>query len=214
MRLTRMLRTFRFVTAMRCEDIASHPDFRRLSSLDGVSTDLRYAGPDNFTGRDLYRGLDCAWLHRLAADGLQAAAHRLAREAPGWRLRVLDALRPHRVQVQLWEHLAGTGLRQYVADPALGSIHSFGMAVDATLVDADGHELDMGSGYDEMTERSHPRLESRHLAAGVLQPHHVAHREALRGAMAAAGFHGVDNEWWHFDLLDRTHVRRHFTRVD
>src|SRR5688572_3469205 len=114
---------------MRCEDIATHPDFRPLSSIPAVAVDLRYAGTSNFVGRDLYGTLDCAWLHRLAAEGLERAAAHLANEAPGHRLLVLDALRPHRVQVQLWEHLDGTGLRQYVADPALGSIHSFGMAL-------------------------------------------------------------------------------------
>lgn len=199
---------------MHCEDIASHPDFRRLSRIDGVAVDLRYAGPRNFTGRDLYGSLDCAWLHREAAEALALAAARLAREAPGHRVLVLDALRPHRVQVQLWKHLEGTGLRQYVADPALGSIHSFGMALDVTLLGPDGRELDMGSGFDEMTEASHPRLEPAHLASGVLSAAHIGHRDLLRRAMAAGGFNGIDNEWWHFDLRDRAHVRRHYTRVD
>src|SRR6185369_14874979 len=144
---------------MRCEDIASHPDFRRLSAVPGVAVDLRYAGTRNFVGQDLYGSLDCAWLHRLAADGLAQANAWLARQAPGHRMRVLDALRPHRVQVRLWDHLAGTGLRAYIADPALGSIHSFGMALDVTVLDPDGQELDMGSGFDEMSELSHPRLE-------------------------------------------------------
>jgi zinc D-Ala-D-Ala dipeptidase len=199
---------------VRCEDIASHPDFRRLATLAEVAVDLRYAGPDNFVGRDLYGDLDCAWLHRLAAEALSTAAAWLAREAAGHRLLVLDALRPHRVQVQLWDHLDGSGLRQYVADPARGSIHSFGMALDVTLLDAAGRELDMGSGFDEMTERSHPRLEARHLADAVLTEAQVHRRRLLRQAMGAGGFTGVDNEWWHFDLLDRTHVRQHFVRVD
>jgi zinc D-Ala-D-Ala dipeptidase len=199
---------------MRCEHIASHPDFCRLSEIPGVAVDLRYAGPHNFVGRDLYGTLDCAWLHRLAAEGLERAAARLAHDAPDTRVLVLDALRPHRVQVRLWEHLDGTGLRQYVADPALGSIHTFGMALDVTLVDVAGRELDMGSGFDEMNERSHPRLEAAHLASGVLAPAQVRHRELLRSAMSAGGFNGIDNEWWHFDMLDRSHVRQHFIRVD
>ena len=199
---------------MRCEDIASHPDFRRLSSIRDVAVDLRYAGPHNFVGRDLYGTLDCSWLHRLAALGLEQAAAQLASDAPGHRLLVLDALRPHRVQVLLWDHLDGTGLREYVADPARGSIHSFGMALDATVIDAQGHELDMGSGFDEMTELSHPRLEALHLQRAALTPQQVRHRELLRRALSAGGFNGVDNEWWHFDMLDRQHVRQHFTRVD
>jgi len=199
---------------MRCEDIASHPDFRPLSSIPEVAVDLRYAGLRNFVGRDLYSTLDCSWLHRLAAEGLERAAEQLAREASGHRLLVLDALRPHRVQVQLWDHLDGTGLRQYVADPARGSIHSFGMALDATLIDATGRELDMGTGFDEMTELSHPRLEAQHLASGALTRMQLQHRALLRRVLTLGNFNGIDNEWWHFDMLDRQHVRQHFTRID
>lgn len=199
---------------MRCELIASNPDFCRLSEIDSVAVDLRYAGVRNFVGRDLYGTLDCAWLHRLAAEGLARAVAKLASDAPGHRMLVLDALRPHRVQIELWDYLDGTGLREYVADPARGSIHSFGMALDATLIDAQGRELDMGSGFDEMDELSHPRLEAQHLANGVLRPEHIQHRELLRRAMAAGGFNGIDNEWWHFDMLDRQHVRKTFVRVE
>lgn len=199
---------------MRCEDIATHPDFRHLSTVEGVRVDLRYVGPRNFVGRDLYGELDCAYLHRLAAEGLARAAAQLAVLAPGHCLLVLDALRPHRVQVELWEFLDGTGLRQYVADPARGSIHSFGMALDVTILDADGNELDMGSAFDEMDELSHPKLEAEHLASGALTAAQVANRELLRHVMRAGGFNGIDNEWWHFDMLDRTHVRQTFLRVD
>ena len=199
---------------MRCEEIANHSDFRRLSSIDGVWVDLRYIGPRNFVGRDLYGELDCAWLHRLAAEGLARSANALKTLAPGHHLLVLDALRPHRVQVELWEFLDGTGLRQYVADPARGSIHSFGMALDVTIVDANGDELDMGSAFDEMDDLSHPKLETEHLASGAITPVQVAHRELLRRVMAAGGFNGIDNEWWHFDMLDRSLVRQTFLRVD
>jgi D-alanyl-D-alanine dipeptidase len=199
---------------LRCEDVRTHADFRHLSTLPGVALDLRYAGTDNFVGRNLYGSLDCAYLHRLAAAAVQEAARQLAREAPGHRILVLDALRPHRVQIQLWDHLEGTDLRQYVADPARGSIHSFGMALDATVIDARGRELDMGTGYDAMTELSHPALEGEHLVAGRLRPDQVANRELLREAMVASGFGTIDNEWWHFEMLDRQHVRQTFQRVD
>jgi len=197
-----------------CEEIDSHPEFRRLSAIAGIAVDLRYASRRNFVGRDLYGELDCAWLHRQAAAGLEQAVASLAAAAPGHRLLLLDTLRPHRIQVQLWDFLDGTGLRQYVADPARGSIHSFGMALDATLVDADGRELDMGSGFDEMTELSHPKLEARHLASGALTHEQHRARELLRGALAAGGFRGIENEWWHFEMLDREHLRQHFVRVD
>ena len=199
---------------MRCEDIASNADFRRLSTVHDIAVDLRYAGTDNFVGRDLYGALDCAWAHHLAAAGLQRAVTLLAREAPGHRLLVLDALRPHRVQIQLSDHLDGTDLRQYVADPALGSIHSFGMALDATLVDPQGRELDMGTGFDEMVELSHPQLEAKHLATGELTPVQHRNRKLLRHVLGSSGFHGIANEWWHFEMLDRQLVRQQFTRVE
>ncbi len=199
---------------MRCEDIASHPDFRRLDAVSGIAVDLRYASHRNFVGHDLYGTLDCAWLHRDAAEGLVQAVARLARAAPGHRLLVLDALRPHRVQVELWDFLDGTGLRQYVADPARGSIHSFGMALDATLLDPKGRELDMGTGFDEMTELSHPQLEAQHLASGDLTPAQHRHRELLRTALHAGGFRGINNEWWHFEMGDRQEVRARFPRVE
>jgi zinc D-Ala-D-Ala dipeptidase len=199
---------------MRCEEIATLPDFRPLSTIDGVLVDLRYVGPRNFVGRDLYGDLDCAWLHRLAAEGLARAAAELKVLAPGHHLLVLDALRPHRVQVELWEFLDGTGLRQYVADPARGSIHSFGMALDVTIVEEEGNELDMGSAFDEMDELSHPKLEAEHLASGALTPAHIAHRDLLRRVMKIGGFNGIDNEWWHFDMLDRSHVRQTFLRIE
>jgi D-alanyl-D-alanine dipeptidase len=131
-----------------CEDIAAHPDFVSLHTLQGIEVDLRYATRDNFVGKSVYGGLDCAFLRREAAAGLLQARDWLQAARPGWCLRVLDALRPQRVQEALYAELAGTPLARYLAAPERGSIHSFGMAVDLTLVDAAGHELDMGAAFE------------------------------------------------------------------
>ena len=199
---------------IRCEDIASHPDFRPLAGVRGIAIDLRYAGENNFAGKVLYRGLDCAWIRREAAAGLEAAVDWLRAQRPGHRLLVLDALRPHRVQQQIWDDIRGTPGEAYFADPARGSIHSFGMAVDVTLLDADGRECDMGSGFDEMSLRSHPEHDAEHLALGVLSAAQIAERGWLRLAMARGGFKGISTEWWHFDHGDRVAVRRDLPRVE
>lgn len=196
-----------------CEDIAAHPAFRSLAELRAVAHDLRYAGSNNFAGRQLYTDLDCAWLRCEAADGLMNAADWLARERPGHRLLVLDALRPQRVQEAIWADVVGTPMADYFAEPVQGSIHSFGMAVDVTLLDAEGRELDMGSGFDEMHHRSHPALDAEHLALGVLNPAQVAARGLLYAAMSRGGFRGISTEWWHFDHGDRVAVRRELPRV-
>ena len=195
------------------EQVPGHPDYRHLSTIAGIRVDLRYATRDNFVGRDLYSPLDCAWLHREAAEGIERAVAWLAQRRPGCTLAILDALRPHRVQEQLWDALAGTDLRIYLADPVRGSIHSYGMAVDATILDEDGRELDMGTDFDDMTELSHPALEREMLAAGRLTQEQAANRQLLRDAMAHAGFVGINTEWWHFDCGDRVEVRARYIRV-
>ena len=195
------------------ESIAENPDFRPLASIDGIGVELRYASANNFAGRDLYSPIDCAWLHRNAAEGLEKSVAWLDQQRPGLRPLVLDALRPQRVQEQLWEALQGTELLGYLANPVRGSIHSFGMAIDITLVDRDGQELDMGTPFDDLTERSHPALEAAMLARGELNAAQIANRLLLHDAMAHGGFKGINSEWWHFDCGDRDVVRAKYTRV-
>ncbi|MFK3739195.1 M15 family metallopeptidase [Massilia sp. TN1-12] len=195
------------------EDIAADPHFRHLSTIAGIAVDLRYATPNNFVGRDLYSPYDCAWLHVDAAAALERVVAWLKARRPDVVPLVLDAVRPQRVQQELWDALEGTALRMYLADPRRGSIHSFGMALDITLLDAAGRELDMGTGFDDMTELSHPALEEGFLAAGKLSEEQVANRRLLRAAMLQAGFHGINSEWWHFDCGDRDLVRHTFRRV-
>jgi zinc D-Ala-D-Ala dipeptidase len=195
------------------EDLPGHPDFVRLSHTLGARIDLRYATANNFAERVLYTGIDCAWLRREAALGLQQATAWLAAHQPTLRLVVLDALRPQRVQEAIWRDVAGTNAQHYFADPVRGSIHTFGMAVDVTLETRDGAELDMGSGFDEMSLASHPSLEAEHLASGVLTPQQVQHRQWLRGAMAAGGYDGIPAEWWHFNCGDPAVVRLSLPRV-
>ena len=195
------------------EDIADSEEFRHLSTIDGIAVDLRYAGADNFVGRDLYSPFDCAWLHRDAAAALERVVAWLAQHRPGHTALVLDALRPQRVQEQLWAALAGTDLQMYLANPERGSIHSFGMALDITILDGAGRELDMGTGFDDMTDRSHPALEPQMLARGEITQAHVANRQMLRDAMFQAGFQGINTEWWHYDCGDRVVVRERYARV-
>ena len=198
---------------IRVEDIVASAHFCHLSTLQGVPHDLRYVGSNNFAGRSLYGRLDCAWLRQEAAHGLLAAAQWLHQQRPGWRILVLDALRPQRVQEAIWVDVAGTPSQEYFANPERGSIHSYGMAVDVTLLDAQGAEVDMGSGFDEMSTRSHPSLHAAHLANGVLSPQQVAQRDLLLQAMQQGGFQGIPNEWWHFDHGDRDRVRRTLPRI-
>jgi zinc D-Ala-D-Ala dipeptidase len=202
------------VPTIPIEAIHNATDFRALDSIAGIVVDLRYATTDNFVRRNVYAGYDCAWLHVEAAEKLEHAVALLRTEAPDMTLVVLDALRPHRIQVALWDALAGTGLQMYLAPPEIGSLHSYGMALDVTLRNVDGRELDMGTGFDAMVSASHPEYEARSVTEGTLTPQHVANRLLLRNTMTAAGFYPISTEWWHFDATaDKAHVRARYTRV-
>lgn len=197
----------------RIEDLALHAGFRHLLSIPDITVDLRYGTANNFVGRDLYGDLDCAWLHKDAADALEAASKSLRAARPNLQLLVLDALRPQRVQEALWQALEGTPLTIYLANPVAGSIHSFGMAVDVTLTNADGEELDMGTPFDDLTELSHPGLEEGFFLQGQLTENQLANRHLLRDLMTGSGYRGISTEWWHFDFGDRQQVRANYPRV-
>ncbi|NWB88123.1 MULTISPECIES: D-alanyl-D-alanine dipeptidase [Pseudomonas] len=152
-----------------------------------VQIDLIYASADNLAGKVIYPTARCL-LHRQAADCLNKASY-LARLA-GLTLRIYDAYRPPYAQYLLWEALPNN---DYVRDPHLGSHHSRGVAVDLTLVDADGEPLDMGTAFDAMEERSHQFYPD--LPADVQR-----NRLLLLGIMLGAGFQAIDTEWWHYEL--------------
>ena len=156
------------------------------SALD-IDVELIYATPDNLTGAPIYR-TPLGLLHADAANRLERAAG-LARGI-GLRLRIYDAFRPVEAQWKLWHALPDP---DYVADPRIGSNHSRGVAVDLTLVDGGGRPLDMGTGFDEMTERSHhARID--------LDAEQQRNRALLLGIMTAAGWEHYRTEWWHYQL--------------
>ncbi|WP_028536953.1 D-alanyl-D-alanine dipeptidase [Paludibacterium yongneupense] len=152
-----------------------------------VEIDLVYAGADNLTGRPIYRQ-PCCLLHPDAERALESAI-RIAALA-GLRLRILDAYRPAEAQRRLWDALPDS---RYVADLERGSHHSRGVALDVTLVDGDGSVLDMGTAFDEMSERSHPFHPAVEAAS-------QRNRLLLLAIMTQAGFRPIATEWWHFEL--------------
>ncbi len=150
---------------------------------------LAYATADNITGKPIYRHARC-YLHPKAAEHLgQAIA--LARHI-GCRLKIFDAFRPTEAQWVLWNH---TPDPEFLADPRKGSPHSRGAAVDLTLIDETGVELDMGTGFDAFSPQAH------HGRLDIL-PSAGRHRAILLGLMTAAGWDNYRNEWWHYQLFN------------
>ncbi|MBM3642732.1 MAG: D-alanyl-D-alanine dipeptidase [Alphaproteobacteria bacterium] len=154
-----------------------------------VDIALAYATPANPTGRPIYAHAEC-WLNRQAAERLTAAVT-LARPL-GYRIRIFDALRPVEGQWALWNANPDP---EFVADPRRGGPHCRGAAVDLTLLDDEGQELDMGTGFDAFTPRSHHARTDIPVAA-------QRNRAVLLGLMTAAGWDHYRNEWWHYQLFD------------
>ncbi|HEX2140560.1 MAG TPA: M15 family metallopeptidase [Woeseiaceae bacterium] len=169
------------------------PELVDLAALDPtIKLDVRYATTDNFLGTRLYDE-PRAFLQRPAADAL-VRAHRAAKEH-GYALMIHDAYRPWWVTKVFWD-ATPPELREFVANPAEGSLHNRGAAVDLTLYDLDtGMAVQMPGLYDEMTERSYPDY-----TGGTSEQRQ--RRDLLRRLMEAQGFTVYESEWWHFDHED------------
>jgi zinc D-Ala-D-Ala dipeptidase len=154
-----------------------------------VLIDLIYASAENFTGQVIYEHPLC-FLHPQAEACLRKAV--AAARTHGLRLKVLDAFRPQEAQEALW---AVAPLPGYIADPAKGSNHTRGVAIDLTLVGTDGKDLEMGTPVDTMTAASH------HFYAGHGAAVQV-NRARLLTVMLEAGFVHYPQEWWHYQLPD------------
>jgi D-alanyl-D-alanine dipeptidase len=154
-----------------------------------VEIELAYATANNITGKPIYAYQRC-YLHRDAADAL-ARAIELAR-ALGYRFKIFDAFRPSEAQWALWKKDPNP---EFLADPRRGSPHSRGVAVDLTLLDAAGRELEMGTGFDEFRPIAHhARLD--------VSVEAQRNRAILLGIMTAAHWDFYRNEWWHYQLFN------------
>lgn len=168
-------------------------DLVDLATLEPtLQFDLRYATADNFLGAPVYPAA-VAKLQRPAAAAL-LRVHRSLAEV-GFGLRIFDAYRPWSVTKVFWD-ATPPELRHFVADPARGSRHNRGCAIDLSLYDlASGQPVAMPSDFDEFTPRAYPDY-----PGGTSQQRHA--RELLRRAMEAEGFAVYEHEWWHFDYRD------------
>jgi zinc D-Ala-D-Ala dipeptidase len=194
------------IAELRTEALAVQPpresgDFRPSDLVDVAALDprikleIRYATTDNFLSTPVYPAAR-ALLQRPAADALLRAHRALLKE--GYGLLIFDAYRPWYVTKIFWD-ATPADKHEFVADPAKGSRHNRGCAVDLTLYDLKtGREIEMTGVYDEMSERSYPTYKGG-------TPEQRARRDLLRRAMEKEGFTVFETEWWHFDYKDWRH---------
>ena len=160
-----------------------------LSSIDStIVTDVKYATTNNFTGQILYP-TDKVYIRKIVGEAL-AKVQAYLLENYNLQIKVFDGYRPLSVQKKMWKILPDN---RYVANPAKGSRHNRGAAVDLTLIDSTGSELEMGTEYDNFTEKAH--YDYPDLSEEV-----KSNRKILLDAMVKFGFSPIESEWWHFDF--------------
>jgi zinc D-Ala-D-Ala dipeptidase len=154
--------------------------------VSGIRLDIRYATEDNFMGEQLYP-VAKAVLRKPAAESLTEVQEEFGDQGLG--LKVFDGYRPYEVTEKIWEPYQDP---DYVGDPAEGSRHNRGCAVDLTLVDGNGEGLLMPTDFDDFSERAGHDYED-------LPEEAVRNRDLLREAMESHGFVALETEWWHYD---------------
>ena len=154
-----------------------------------IRLEIKYATSDNFLKEAVYPSARC-FILRPVAFKLDSIQNEL--ESMGLGLKIYDGYRPYSVTVKMWQILPDD---RYVANPKNGSRHNRGAAVDVTLVDSLGNELDMPTEFDDFTEKAAQNYEF--LPQAVKK-----NREFLRKIMEKYGFTPIKSEWWHYDLAD------------
>ena len=175
---------------------AASPAYDNLIDIRSVDPailiELRYATPRNITGHTLYPAEMPALVRPTTATRLARAQEFLRRRHYG--LKIWDAYRPLAAQMELWQR---THDGAFVADPLTGngSLHTWGVAVDATLVDETGREVAMPTAFDEFTAEAKLHYHGD-------DPLVKRNLKILQAAMRHGGFYGMRSEWWHFVAYD------------
>ncbi len=161
--------------------------------IPDIVLDIRYATPNNFTGEVVY---PCARCYLRKEVALRLAKVQASLRKNGLGLKIFDGYRPYQVQERFWELMPD---ERYVARPrmekgviVIGSRHNRGAAVDVSLVDSSGNELEMPTGYDDFTPKAKPDYQGG--TAGAR-----ANRDLLMKVMKEKGFKVYPTEWWHYD---------------
>jgi zinc D-Ala-D-Ala dipeptidase len=163
-------------------------DFKEITPMSGIAIDIKYATSDNFTKKQIYPCGKC-FLRPEATEKI-VKAHKILKEKYGYGLKMFDCYRPLPAQQRLWDVVPNA---DYVTPPSKGSMHNKGLAVDLTIVDKDGKELNMGTPYDFFGKEAH--TDNLSLPKQVLE-----NRNILKSVMNEVGFNGIRTEWWHFSL--------------
>lgn len=181
-----------------------------------IEIDIRYSTENNFMKKDVYGHLNRAYLQPSVAEDLAKCQAYLKEKDSTLTLLVYDAVRPRSVQQYMWDILDMPiwEKTKFVSNPANGSVHNYGCAVDLTIAKVGGDTLDMGAGYDDARKIAYPRYEQTYLDSGMLSLEQIENRKLLREVMKAGGFWNIQTEWWHFNRYSRNTAKSMFEIIE
>lgn len=181
-----------------------------------IVVDLKYSTNNNFLGLDMYGDFNKCYLQPDVAEKLKCSQEILKSRFPFYNLLIFDAVRARSIQRKMWDTIDVPYYERskYVSNPSNGSLHNFGAAVDASIVNALGMELDMGTPYDYFGELAYPREEERMIEEGKLTHIQLLNRKLLREVMEAGGFMGITTEWWHFNSCYRKEAFEKYSIIE
>lgn len=184
--------------------------------VPGIFVDLRYSTDKNFMGRDLYGTLERVYVQPDVALKVKKAQELLKSIDSSLSILIFDGVRPLSIQKQMWDEVQLPTWKKgkFLSNPAYGSIHNYGAAVDISLCTVSGEELDMGTPYDDTATLAYPSLEPQFLASGKLSKEQVNNRQLLRKIMYSSGFFGIQTEWWHFNACTRDAAKAKYKIVE
>lgn len=199
------------------EFILKNYNLINIKKLDSsIQVDLRYADTNNFLKRDFYDGLRNAYFNCETALRVCAAQYYLKQIHPNLSILVLDASRPQHIQQMMWDSLKVLPDKKpfYLAPPEETSLHNYGAAVDATIIDiTTGNLLDMGTRFDHFGVLSEPIYEEKFLKMGLLTQQAYENRLLLRRVMQRAKLNPITSEWWHFSICNKAEAVKRFELI-
>lgn len=190
--------------------------FIDIQTLDSsIHVKLKYADTSNFLKRDFYDGLTKAYFPCEVATRICNAQYFLKQYNSSFSLLILDAARPLHVQQMMWDSLRMPPDKKfnYLAPAYNVSLHNYGCAVDITIIDSTGKELDMGSEFDHFGKLSEPAYEWQFLKSGKLSKEAWENRKLLRKVMQSAKLNPITSEWWHFNFCSKEYAAAAFTLI-
>jgi len=187
-----------------------------ISTIDStIKIDLVNSDPKkNFFRENYYHGLQKAYLQKEVAFKLSEAQKFLKLKHPSYSLQILDAARPRSISQAMWDKMEGTKFERYVANPQKGSMHNYGIAVDITIVDGKGKDLDMGiTPFKKNTIQIYLEYAKKKLGKKLTESQ-KNNRKLLSDTMKQAGFFPLSFEWWHFNGIEKEKARKVYKIIE